>query len=397
MRTRKSNRTKSFKVEKYDFELSSDEEAAQQPRRVRIAEEKDPAFDANEGAGENSPGDGGSDDDDGSEPVASSSSSVAADSDGGNKGHAASKPRSSAPRTKRAQVQPAGSSDYLHLEQVATDAYAPRGYMGRYGRYARKDNLMRIWYGPRVETIRAAVEMTQWFLRWTLLPPKVKMQVRMPWDRGMCSADFFEREEAYVEAWLERIGKSRTVLSSLSHTEASPYKLSPGKLPVLVGPYDSQSEMTFEPGDAHAISESGLSYQQDENPSKISTGCMFDVGGIVTSLDWARRKDMTQILALAVTPHADQELLRTEENATVSEGYQHGMVQLWECSGEKSAEGFLRPSTQPPKIQKTICLDYGRAKIIKWSPTCHHLAILCSNDTVVVVEPGFETLAAYGK
>ncbi|SCN75717.1 uncharacterized protein FFB20_04973 [Fusarium fujikuroi] len=378
MRTRRSNRTKRYTVEKYDFEGSSDEEALDRASKHAERDENfDEAAAAEESAEELALGQEHDENDD-------------AESDG-----PVSEPDGVLDRFSRQRVKPirpfnvraAGVTGYLDLEPVA-DGRIVRSYWGPYDRGFKGKQLVEAWYGRHEDGVKLVTGMLDRWMDWTVLPPKIQDDESQK-DRGVWSPSYFEREAYSAEHWYERVRESlpeADAMVPLSTEEVPRYQSKREPMPVLLGPPTSQQEVKFEPGDAYSISQNGLPMQNDDAP----LGWILDAGGIVTSMDWAplNNANSPQLLALCVIPHSDQELYDYEQESLNPEFQKYGTVQLWEFVGERQENGFARPSMQPPILRKTICLEFGRARRVKWSPACGFLAILFDDGNVYVVEAG---------
>ncbi|PFH59161.1 hypothetical protein XA68_12745 [Ophiocordyceps unilateralis] len=173
----------------------------------------------------------------------------------------------------------------------------------------------------------------------------------------------------------------------LSPDEAKSYRLPDRSLNVLMGPYPDQRLFSFRPGDAYCLAPDGTPYGvdgQEHDDERIPIGWMLDAGGIVVGMDWAPCQEKEQRLALAVVPHADEEMYDFELEHRKPGFQRHGLVQLWAFRPDSSA-GFIRPSMGKPRLLKTLCFDFGRARRVKWSPVCGHLAVLCGDGRVCIV------------
>ncbi|KAI8667720.1 hypothetical protein NCS55_00794600 [Fusarium keratoplasticum] len=357
MKTRRSNRTKRYTVEKYDFEGSSDEEIL---KRAANAEDDD-NFDVTAAAEESA------------EEEELALEEEALESEG-----FVSEPDGIPDRFARQRIKPirpfnvraAGLTGYLDVEPVA-DGRIVRSYWGPYDRGVKGRPLIEAWYGRHEDGIKMVQGMLDRWMDWTALPPKVKGEDGQK-NRGVWSPNFFEREAYNAEHWYERVRESLPDADSrvrLPPEEAQLYQFRREAMPVLMGPLTSQQEVKFEPGDAYPISQDGLPISE-EDESSAAAGWMFDTGGIVTSMDWAplHSANAPQLLALCVIPHSDQEHYDYEQESMKPDFQKYGAVQLWEFVGERQDDGFARPSSRKPTLRKTICLEYGRARRVKWSP-----------------------------
>ncbi|KAM5354492.1 hypothetical protein ACJ41O_001139 [Fusarium nematophilum] len=379
MRTRKSNRTKRYTVEKYDFEGSSDEEIL----RRTVNAEDDENFDVTAAAEESA--------EEEEEELALEQEALESDA-------SVSEPDGIPDRFARQRIKPirpfnvraAGLTGYLDVEPVA-DGRIVRSYWGPYDRGVKGRQLIEAWYGRHEDGIKMVQSMLDRWMDWTVLPPKARGEEGQK-DRGVWSPSFFEREAYNAEHWYERVRESLPEADArlrLTEEEAQPYRFQRGTMPVLIGPAESQQEINFEPGDAYPLAQTGLPINQEESGTR-ATGWMFDTGGIVTGMDWAPLHSVNapQLLALCVIPHSDQEHYDYEQESMKPDFQKYGVVQLWEFVGERQEDGFARPSARRPTLRKTICLDHGRARRVRWSPACGFLAVLCDDGNVYVVEAG---------
>ncbi|KAH6949963.1 hypothetical protein DER45DRAFT_87871 [Fusarium avenaceum] len=391
MRTRTSNRTKRYTVEKYDFEGSSDEENL---RRAAKKAERDENFDETAAAEESA-----DEEELALDPEQENEENEDPESEG-----PVSEPDGIPDRFARQRVRPirpfnvraAGLTGYLDLEPVA-DGRIVRSYWGPYDRGFKGKQLVEAWYGRHEDGVKLVKGMLDRWMDWTVLPPKTQGDEEQK-DRAVWSPNFFEREAYSAEHWYERVRESLPEANArirLSVEEAQLYRFQTEPMPVLLGPVTAPQEIKFEAGDAYSISQNGLPTAHGTTP----VGWMLDAGGIVTGMDWAplHSTNAPQLLALCVIPHSDQELYDYEQESQRPDFQKYGVVQLWEFVGERQEDGFARPSSQLPTLRKTICLEHGRARRVKWSPACGFLAILCDDGDVYVTEAGDDGEGGYEK
>ncbi|UNI23926.1 hypothetical protein JDV02_009716 [Purpureocillium takamizusanense] len=412
MRTRTSNRQKRYTVEKYDFDSSSDEVATATPsrRRRKDPDEQDANFD--DAADEHAP-----DEDDGSdEAVAFDEDGMAIDDeeDGENDDAASDAPKrrrdpvsaARKPARRNAPVRSGGGSgirtlslataQYRDVEPVPPDSHAVKTYSGPYERAIRGQSLIQIWYGPNPDAVRTTQRLLDRWIPWPVLPPKVLdeedpqgLPERGVWAPG-CIDRQFELGKAWSERWKGARGSDPPQMRTLSAEEAAPYQPVEGALPVFMGPYLNQTVVQFAPGDAVAISQNGIPFDRDEDKTKVPAGWMLDTGGVVVGMDWAPRQgeSTSQVLALAVIPRADHDTYNYEEEHQRPGFERHGTVQVWEFCGERTTKADMaRPLPAAPRLLRTLCLDCGRARRVKWSPGVESLlAILCGDGSIRVLE-----------
>lgn len=431
MRTRRSNRTESYAVEKYDFESSeAEEEAAPRRRKKAAAVNDDDDADFDDGAAAASANDShGSELDDADEAE-----------DGREEDVAGPEPAKPAPRRVRkpsakvliARRAAAGSPSYYELEPVPSDSHAVKSYIGPYDRSLRGQSLIRAWFGPHPDAIHTTQRLLDRWTAWTVLPPKVlpgeTLRVSGGEDDGApplgekyvwLGQGVADREAELARRWRARIGTAPFAASRiLTDAAALPYRLPDRPLSVLLGPYPAQRTVTFRPGDAWCLSRAGVPLgpgasdnaqaideegepDQVEDDEKVPIGWMLDAGGLVVGMDWApceQDTQQSQLLALAVIPHADQEMYDYETEHQKPDFQRHGVVQLWALDGERLGNGLVRPSTRRrAALRRRLCFDWGRARRVRWSPAGGLLAVLCGDGGVRVVEIGDEdTEGAYG-
>ncbi|RDA82871.1 hypothetical protein CP532_0400 [Ophiocordyceps camponoti-leonardi (nom. inval.)] len=387
MRTRQSNRTKRFTVNKYSFESGSDEGEAPPSEGERDADfdETDAQAEADADAPEDveaeeeeeeeGPADDGEDGGD-----AAAGASTETNHDGRSTTVAAAKASPRQPKRRKTQPTsvPSSSKDYRAIEPVPSDSHVYQSYSGPYNRALRGQSLVAIWYGPRKQDMAVCQRLLDRWLHLTVLPPKSRRTL----DTSVWVPKVdLEREAALAERW--RLSCAREEAARvLTPDEAKPYQFPDRPLSVLLGPYPNQRVFTFRPGDAHCLAQDGTPYADDGDEEgreeRVPIGWMLDVGGIVISIDWAPGQEKEQRLALAVVPHADEELFDYESEHRKPDFLRHGVVQIWAFRADKG-NSFTRPSTRRPRLLRTLCFDCGRARRVKWSPACDHLAVICGD------------------
>jgi transcription factor C subunit 6 len=393
MRTRRSNRQKRYFTETFDLgEGSDDNESSALPRRARDVEEDDENFAAPDN---DSAADQDDDEDEGEDEDADDDKLVVeSDSDASVSGvEGVMRPASRIRDNKSIRASTArlaGVPQYLNITPFPSENQLPRGYAGYFDRNVRGRGLVRAWYGPDPKRMEIAARLLERWGPWKLLPPKEAVPNPDRPRKGVWSSDIFERETGFVERWLERLKHDRppgTSFSHLSLDESHPYRLGPGTIPVLVGPSDSQTEIRLSSGGGVAITQHGLPFEQDEDPDKVPGGWMVDTGGIVLNMEWAsQRRNQTQLVAMVVIPYGDQEIYSYGEQGIKPDCQRHGMIQLWEFSGQRTSQNTYIPDKESmPSLYKTICTDRGRVRSIRWNPACNHLAVLCHGGAICVV------------
>lgn len=276
------------------------------------------------------------------------------------------------------------------------DVEKVRGYVGKTERGVRGQPLLDAFYGPHLASLDVMDAVCDRWMGWPVLPPKETDDY--PSMNGLWLKDKRPLEAAFAEPWLSRLRRSRKEKQTVALTEEGAKAYLPEKqpMPVLLGPVDSPEEFIFHPGDAHSISQAGIPWQEDQGEGKSPSGWILDAGGIVTDMDWARRHDtqQSQILALAVTPFADQEEYDYQTESTKPGFQSQGSIQLWELRGDQAAN--LATSTLKPTL-KTLCFDTGRITRVKWCHLSSLLAALCSDGSVRIldIQDDFDTTGKF--
>ncbi|KGQ04643.1 Transcription factor tau subunit sfc6 [Beauveria bassiana D1-5] len=393
MRTRRSNRIKRYAVEKYHFDDSSAGEDASPQRHSKAEEEQDANFE-NEAAGDD-PEEVEDDEGDAAEDYNTSISeaeSVEVTTTPARR-RAAKSALENAPQTAPKQAVKAAklAGGYLEIPLATQEgSHQPKTYIGPNDRAVRRHHLVSAWYGPseeRMEIVQALLD--RWF-QWPVLPPRNSKDESTVPSKGAWLEDYASREMALAASWRAKVEAAmggHPPLRGLSPAEAAPYRFSTHSMPVLVGPGASE-EVLFVPGSGYALSQAGIPFDYDQSEEREPSGWMFDTGGIVTSMDWAPRlhDQTTQLLAVAVMPHADQEAHEFSDEAAKTQFQSRGTVQLWEVQGDTIDTGSAMTTTLPPRLTRTLCLPHGRARRVRWNPVGGLLAVLCADGAVYVFE-----------
>jgi transcription factor C subunit 6 len=396
MRTRESNQNKRYTAQKYDFDDSDDE--VKVASRRRAASDDDDNFDEGAAAAAESQGE---DDDVEQFPPPGTAPGSDLDLSDADAPKASKTPRRRSKPARAAAAKSASqATGYLDIEPMPTDGHPLRGYAGPYDRSFRGQVLVNCWYGPEQDHIELMQDMLYQWQDCTVLPPKPMdgaiEDTRSPWVPG-----FAEKEARLAESWLDRMKghvSQVNAWSALSAEDSWPYRMPSRQLPVLLGPYPEQLDVKFAPGDACPLSQTCIPLNPSDPTANIPKGWLLDAGGLVISMDWAPRRvgNATQLLALAVIPHADHEPYDFEEESTKPDFERFGVVQLWEFMGKRGSDNVVRPSAQKPKLKKTLCFGHGRARRARWSPIGDYLAVLCGDGNVYIVQPGEDGNGDYG-
>lgn len=396
MRTRRSNRVKSYVTQTYDFGEGSEPEEEidiDRAERAQDNEAEDQDFAVSEGGAsaerdQDDEDDFQADEEDDEKDLVLSSDAGSSASDLEDIRTNLRYRRHESKGERPAWLRPPG--EYLSINPAPTDTHVPKGYAGYLDRNVRGAGLIRTWYGPDRQKVKIAAEILDRWIDWSLLPPREIAPEPGQGRKGLWAPDIFERESEFAERWLHQVYSERPqgiTFSPVSFEEAQRLSVRPSSMPVMVGPSDSQVEVSLSVGQGIAFSESGVPFSPDDEQGKAPIGWLVDVGGTVLSLDWVpRRLHETQLLAVAIIPFDDHAVHNRGQHASQEEAEKHGIIQLWEFTSVKGEEDIYLPSASAPKLRKTIFTDQGRARRIRWNPACDLLAILSSSGLVLVVD-----------
>ncbi|KAL7949728.1 WD40-repeat-containing domain protein [Trichoderma barbatum] len=387
MRTRRANRTKRYTLDKYDFLSSGDEE--QHQKRRKTTDDNDDNFEA--AAGEQSAAEEEDEEEDDVQMNGSASDTNVAEKPSLQRAKQGKQPKQTKP-AKPSDVGEMEVTGYLDIELIPPEGQH-KGYVGPYERGMRGKALVRTLYGPDAERIAMAHELLERWSGWTIFPPKVPQDEDESTDKGFWCPGGFDKEARLAKQWhaqLSRTLPAEDTWLEMAFPESEIYRFPQLSMPVLTGPHEAQQEVPMEPGYSYSMSQSNIPFEQDNDEDKVQSGWMLDVGGIVLGMDWAPRRDKNskQLLSLAIIPQSDQDMYNFEEESVKPDFQKQGIVQLWEFRSNTTDEQFIRPSSEPAILRKTLCVDYGRIRRVRWSPSCNHLALLCGDGNVYVADAG---------
>ncbi|KAH6676872.1 hypothetical protein F5X68DRAFT_157293 [Plectosphaerella plurivora] len=252
------------------------------------------------------------------------------------------------------------------------------------------------YYGPDPGATAAAVEIFRRWIPFDVLPSKnlgeEGSSVPSPWvPEGFETSQTVQMSRWYSR-YEEAIRKGTVAgpqTELVSKDTASQYTMSPSRgLLLLMGTGDSQKQHLLSPNVPITFSDSGSQPEDNTEPQKV-TGWIFDVGGLVLSVAWAPRpKAATQVIALAVSPFADQDFDAFQDESSAEHQYHHGIIQIWISPDDSSGSGAV----SSPRLWRTLLFNWGRVKKLLWCPaaplaTDNHvglLAFLCGDGLVHV-------------
>lgn len=398
MAPRRSTRARKPVVTNFDFDASDHDEDHQPSPRTkkpkRAARDDDDAFEA--------PAQDDADaDDDEAQPEDDSASDAPS--------IASSAPRRALPgRDKR--PQPPGTTDPSAIEPYPFSKKTTRAYEGPLKRQRKTPYILEYMYGPEDAHTRLACGMLNRWYGLDVRPGRAEGEAGpmvTPWVR-----DGFEGGQAgALRGWMEGWrGEARQRMVTVGAGDVEEYVSRPeGDLAVLLGPYGDQDEVIFNGGKgrAFAVDDHDLPIYDADDVSKTPRGWVFDAGGLIPSLAWAPQSASgSQYLALCVVPYSDQDYPNTAEREAHKGSRKQGTIQLWKLTGGKTEAEDMVPSAEPPVLVRTLCLDWGRARRVRWCPVpsvddsvLGLLAILTGDGRVRVLEiprPADNERGAYG-
>lgn len=280
-------------------------------------------------------------------------------------------------------------ADLGALEKYHADGRPTRHYTGALKR-GQRIQVLDYFYGPEEDAIGVAGWMLSWWAGHGVLPSKLAAGDACPIPSPWIEEGYWERQRKAAGTWFVKVKDEKGVQEAervMSSEDAEGYQVSSGGgLKLLLGPSPEKTEVRIAPTESIVLSETGLPLA--ETAGERVAGLMFDVGGLVVGMDWAIREEgESQVLALAVIPHSDQQL---EPESPHDE--KKGIIQLWEMRRRRNDNGITYPENRPARLARTICVDWGRVRRIKWCPvpftenrSLGLMALLCGDGQVHVV------------
>ncbi|KAL1853539.1 hypothetical protein VTK73DRAFT_9006 [Phialemonium thermophilum] len=277
---------------------------------------------------------------------------------------------------------------------------ATRVFTGQLRRDARVRVMRDLMYGPHYESVRLIWDLMDRWFRYPVLPAALAPRnpegvLPSPWLPPGFEATQASAARKWYRSYLESSSETQSSHSMLPKHGQKLMSLTDGSIITLLGPWDGQKEYRMRRGDGYLLSPSGLPVEDLTNPSATPAGWVFDVAGLVLSLDWASiPSGDTQVLAMAVVPHSDQVAQPPGNRNATQDDRKVGSIQLWSCAGIRTSEDRLRePARALPKCMAVKFFDWGRPKRLQWCPVSFLssglyglLAILCGDGRVRVLE-----------
>ncbi|KAI1844288.1 hypothetical protein JX266_009579 [Neoarthrinium moseri] len=396
MRLRASNKGKRFHPHNYFPELDSSDEDQQVPADKH--DDSDDGF----------VGDDHAEDDFDKDDEVELEASSAEEDEVASEPASELEPTSHFPVSRRKQIVDAEALDEDgikiacgQVQPYPTDSSAKwtRSYAGPVTRYARLPDLCKYWYGDRVGYAKIINGLVKLWARYEIYPPKLLLSkdqnlAKSPW----VSSNFWEAQQQKFLDWYVNYLSARqkpSVYAPLSEATASRWYLPQAEtgLTALLGPHDDQKEHVLKQGDAIALLPDGGPAEEATEDDKVG-GWMFDVGGIVLSMDWAPRiGEVDQLLAMTVIPYADQAFYQNPEETPHEATLKQGSVQIWSVPLKRSSKGLMAFSSSRPRLASALCTESGRVLRMQWCPVALTvggviglLAVLMADGKVRVLE-----------
>ncbi|KAK1542133.1 hypothetical protein CPAR01_05520 [Colletotrichum paranaense] len=381
VRTRPRNKTKRVAIIDYGSDGEPPEEAHDDPEDENFeAPPPDPEDDDED---DRMDVDGGDDDFEAEDP-----SNLAIDDGSRRRGNDSDEERPAYTSSAGIKKRP---TDMTALDTYHADGRPTRYYTGELKR-GQRIQVLDFFYGPEAEAVGVASWLLNRWAGYAVLPSKLHDGPAHPVPSPWLGEGFNEDQQRAAKGWFERLKGTKGIVEAereMGAIEAEGYRLNPGgHLVTVIGPYQNQQEVEIPPYDSVVLGEMGQVLTKDAGDEQKSSGWMFDVGGMVIGMEWAPRTEgESQILSLAVVPPTDHQM-------GLEDAYNEkkGIVQLWELRGQKDGDGVSRPAARPARLARTLCVDWGRVKRLKWCPVPFRedgslglLALLCGDGQVHVV------------
>lgn len=271
------------------------------------------------------------------------------------------------------------------------DVRQTRVYEGPLKKHIRGEHLLKLLYGPQPEHLNIIRQLLQKWFRSHTLPQKSAGDgvMHSPW-----LAENYESRQNYgSRAWYDKYRAAKSHLQSLRRIRpdhAEMFRPSGDQLICLTGPSTSQNQFRMHYGVGVPISEAGEPQAEAQPASESPTfpkAWMLDTGAIPTAISWAPMTGHTeQFLAICTVPHSDQSYKDADAPVEDPDAKKNGSLQIWAIPCHKGNDGHAR-------LLQLYSFDWGRPQTIQWCPTISPdetqigmLAILCRDGQARVIE-----------
>ncbi|KAK6208421.1 hypothetical protein LQW54_006903 [Pestalotiopsis sp. IQ-011] len=377
MRTRKSNKGKSFVQQSYLEELGSSDEEDLQRTSQEQKDDSDNFVD--------DPANGGLEEEDQFDNAELAASSGPESVEGGTLTDI-EKPLRRKPHpgfaakvkdNKDGKDGPAKRS----LHEVQTYPGEPsmkwtRSYIGPVSRHVHLGQLCSFWYGDQADFRKVISSFIVLWSPYDMFPPRLVKKndqrvAKGPWS----SPDFWENQQKKLVDWYFNYLSSRQKSSQsqiLQQNIAERWFIPTARteLTMLLGPHTSQAKHKIQQGHIILFSHEGSPIAGEQAAEELTGGWLLDVGGITLSMDWAPSTGaVDQLLAMAVIPYSDQAFYETPEDAPTEESKKQSSIQIWTVPTETEQNGTQAFKQSPPYRVASLCFDgWGRVVRMQWCP-----------------------------
>ncbi|KAI0468656.1 hypothetical protein F4859DRAFT_196778 [Xylaria cf. heliscus] len=380
MRLRQSNKKKRFGLPDYGLDLDSSDDADGTLPRVDSSEDE---FVVDAGADEDEV------DDVQDEQVEEDDD----DNDDDDNDHDNNRPprRSysavKAAKTAKAKTHPVGRSKQHRSDKTGqTFAEVPpypsdpgqrwtRTYIGPIKRWTRFYELVDWWFGDKPDRRPILDSYLKLWWRYELIPPKLTSQPRLAIARNGWMPDNFPDDQRnkfrqlYNTRLIHQFRQQKSTLIDKAEAFRWFIPQAQGELSVFLGHVSDQKRYSIRHGESISFSDAGNPVSDTEDEATITGGWLLDVGGIPISMAWAPAQgQVSQLLAIAVTPFSDQAYYHNLKDAPRELEQKEGTVQILRFDAVKGRRGIFRPSRRAPRLAQALCFSWGRVSRIQWCP-----------------------------
>ncbi|KAI0012138.1 WD40 repeat-like protein [Xylariaceae sp. FL0662B] len=305
---------------------------------------------------------------------------------------------------KKRSVAPNSARSFGEVQTYPTDPAQKwtRTYAGPVRRWTRFADLRKYWFGDRDNYNLIVDEFLDMWWEYELLPPKLQSADQLARAQNSWMPDnFAQDQEVKFRHWYERClsvqikRQMSTVIDKAQELTCREFfSQTDREMSVLLGHVTNQKEYHFKQGRSISFSGSGMPIEDTDDETQ-SSGWLFDVGGIVSSMGWAPTTGTgDQFLATTVIPHSDQAFYKDLKDAPKDSGMKEGIIQVWRFEAAQDAQGIIRPARRSPKLVHAVCFPWGRATRMQWCPVpltaqdhrAGILAVLCRDGKLRILE-----------
>ncbi|KAI0184625.1 hypothetical protein EV127DRAFT_456757 [Xylaria flabelliformis] len=380
MRLRQSNKKKQFGLPDYGLDLDSSDADSTLLRVDSSGDEF--VVDPTAGGGDEEeevddvqgePFEEDSDDDGNNESPNHSSTAVKA-----TKAAKAAKAKIRAPgRAKQDRLDKTQQKGFAEVPPYPSDPGQrwTRTYLGPIKRWTRFYELVDWWFGDKPDRRSILDSYLKLWWRYELIPPKLTSQPHLAIARnGWMPHDFADGQRSkFSQLYTTRIAEQFRRQKSTPIDKAGAFRWfvpqAQGELSVFLGHVSDQSPYRIRHGESISFSDAGVPIGEKDDEATVTGGWLLDVGGIPVSMAWAPAQgQVSQLLAIAVTPFSDQAYYQDLKDAPREVDQNEGAVQILRFDAVKSRRGIFRPARRAPRLAQALCFSWGRVSRIQWCP-----------------------------